>query len=396
MLANDVVLSVNNICKKYYKNENKLFERKKEEDSFWALQNINFEIRRGEIVGIIGPNGAGKSTLLKLLADIIPPTSGYIEYEGSIQSILEVGTGFHPDLSGYENIFLNASILGMKKEETLKKVEEIIEFSGIKEFIKEPIKHYSSGMYLRLALSVALFTENDILLLDEVVSVGDAEFRQKAIRKIKELALKGKTCIMISHDLNSVLSLCEHCIFMEKGEIAFIGKSRDTIQEYIDLITQTTKKNTAVSFEHEKCKFIGITSEKENYLLDEPIKLKITYEKFVNEDIDIVLKIRSLGNLILSDCEIYRPDYKEKLLAPGIYQTLCVIPANLFNNGNFSVDVILGDKVSSLVEIQSAITFTTQLKDWEINKKWNESNENIPFRPICTWATKRLDSAANN
>lgn len=387
MLDKGIAISVNNISKKYYKNKGRLLNIEKQESSFWALKNLNFQVKKGQIIGIIGPNGAGKSTLFKILSEVIPPTSGNIEYEGSILSILDIGTGFHPDLSGYENIFLNASILGMKKNQTEKKVEEIVDFSGIGDFIREPVKHYSSGMYLRLALSIALFTNNNILLLDEVISVGDIEFRLKAIQKIKELSAQGRTCLMISHDLGSVLSLCNYCIFLEKGEIVFSGNPKSAVEDYLDVVDSNFNKNNTTVLDHPKCRFIDLRMQKETHLMDESITFKITFEKRVEEDIDIVLKIRNYNNYVMNDCEIYRPTYSEKKLSPGTYETTCTIPANLFNIGTYFIDLLFGDKVSTLITVLSASKFIVRVKEWEMDKKWNESNESIPFRPICHWET---------
>jgi lipopolysaccharide transport system ATP-binding protein len=387
-LDSEVVLSAHNISKKYYNKKDGLFA--KEENVFWALRDVSFEVKKGQILGIIGPNGAGKSTILKILSEVIPPTNGHIEYRGNMLSILDIGTGFHPDLSGYDNIFLNASILGMKKSETATKVDEIITFSGIGNFINEPVKNYSNGMYLRLALSIALFTDYEIILLDEVISVGDAEFRYKAVQKIKEQVQEGRTCIMISHDLGSVLSLCDYCILLEKGEIIYSGKSKDTVEDYFKKVYNTLAVEKVPVLDHEKCRLISVEPAKKSFFMDEQIGLKIKFEKKVAEDIDIVLKIRSYSSNVMSDCEIYRPEYKEKNLAPGIYETECIIPANIFNTGTYIIDIILGDKISILVEYPFANKFIVDLKEWEKNKKWNEANEAIPFRPICDWKTVKV------
>jgi len=203
-------------------------------DAFWALQDINFSVKKGEVVGIIGRNGAGKSTLLKILSRITPPTKGEAVIRGRVSSLLEVGVGFHPELTGRENIFLNGAILGMTKKEIARKFNQIIEFAGIQEFIETPVKHYSSGMYVRLAFSVAAHMDPDILLVDEVLAVGDYEFQKKCLGKMNEVTKKaGRTILFVSHNMGAIQNLCKRCILIDKGKIKMIGKTRDVVEEYI-------------------------------------------------------------------------------------------------------------------------------------------------------------------
>jgi lipopolysaccharide transport system ATP-binding protein len=204
---------------------------KKEE--FWALKNISFNVQRGEVVGIIGANGAGKSTLLKILSQITPPTEGEVVLRGRVGSLLEVGTGFHPELTGRENIFLNGAILGMKKAEIEKKFDEIVAFAGIDKFLDTPVKRYSSGMYVRLAFSVAAHMEPDILLVDEVLAVGDTEFQKKCLGKMDEITKKeGRTILFVSHNLGAIKQLCTRTILLKKGEVEFEGETERAIEYY--------------------------------------------------------------------------------------------------------------------------------------------------------------------
>jgi lipopolysaccharide transport system ATP-binding protein len=206
---------------------------KGESDYVWALQDINFEVERGEVLGIIGKNGAGKSTLLKILSKVTAPTTGSIKYNGRIASLLEVGTGFNGEMSGRENIFLNGAILGMTKKEIASKIDEIIDFSGCERYIDTPVKRYSSGMYVRLAFAVAAFLEPDILIIDEVLAVGDAEFQKKAIGKMQDISRKGgRTVLFVSHNMAAVKSLCTRGIVLENGKVAFIGDIEDSISRY--------------------------------------------------------------------------------------------------------------------------------------------------------------------
>lgn len=200
---------------------------------FWALKDVNFTVHRGEIIGIIGHNGAGKSTLLKILSQITPPSTGEIRIRGTVGSLLEVGTGFHPDLSGRENIFFNGAILGMKKKEIARKFNAIVAFAGIEKFIDTPVKHYSSGMYVRLGFSVAVHMDPDVLIIDEVLAVGDESFQRQCLKKMKEIAEnENRTILFISHNLDAIQDLCKRSILLSKGEVELVGKTDDVIARY--------------------------------------------------------------------------------------------------------------------------------------------------------------------
>jgi lipopolysaccharide transport system ATP-binding protein len=199
----------------------------------WALKDINFEIKQGEVLGIIGKNGAGKSTLLKIISRVTNPTVGDIKVKGRIASLLEVGTGFHPDLTGKENIFLNGAILGMTKTEIKSKFDEIVDFSGVERYIDTPVKRYSSGMYVRLAFAVAAHLEPEILIIDEVLAVGDAEFQKKCLGKMKDVAGEGRTVLFVSHNLPSIRVLCNKCLYLDKGTVKSTGNTDSIISEYL-------------------------------------------------------------------------------------------------------------------------------------------------------------------
>lgn len=204
-------------------------------EDFWALKDISFDVQPGESIGIIGRNGAGKSTLLKVLSRITRPTAGCITSRGRIASLLEVGTGFHPELTGSENIFFNGSLLGMKRKEILSKFDEIVAFSGVEKFLDTPLKHYSSGMQLRLAFSVAAFLEPEILVVDEVLAVGDSEFQKKCLGKMEDVSRSGKTILFVSHNLSAVSQLCAKSILLDKGQILKQGETSTIISAYNDL-----------------------------------------------------------------------------------------------------------------------------------------------------------------
>jgi ABC-2 type transport system ATP-binding protein len=197
---------------------------------FHALDGVSFEIGTGESVALLGFNGSGKSTMLKMISGVLTPDSGKVLTRGRVAGLIEVGAGFHPDLSGRENIFLNAAILGMSKKETEARYEEIVAFSEIEQFIDTEVKHYSSGMFLRLAFSVAIHTEMDVLLIDEILSVGDEPFQQKCLARVRELHAQGKTLVVVSHDLNMVSNLCERGILLQKGKVRFDGPSKEAVE----------------------------------------------------------------------------------------------------------------------------------------------------------------------
>jgi lipopolysaccharide transport system ATP-binding protein len=246
---NDIAIEFDHVWKKFKKGEihnslrdlipaaaRSFFSRNHqgelEQREFWAIKDVSFQVKRGEAFGIIGPNGAGKSTILKLLSKILRPNKGTVELEGKLSALIEVGAGFHPDLTGRENIYLNGTILGMKKPEIGRKLDEIIAFSGLEDFIDTPVKRYSSGMYARLGFSVAAHVDPDVLLVDEVLSVGDFPFQTRCLKKMQETISKGTTVIFISHNIPAVIQVCPQAILLTKGEIKRIGPSADVCRFY--------------------------------------------------------------------------------------------------------------------------------------------------------------------
>lgn len=210
-----------------------LFAGKKARNEFWALSDLSFDVNQGDIVGIVGKNGAGKSTLLKILSRITQPTTGRIEINGRVSSLLEVGTGFNPELTGKENIYLNGTILGMSRSEISRKYDEIVDFSGVARFLDTPVKHYSSGMYVRLAFAVAAHLEPEILIIDEVLAVGDSEFQQKCLGKMGEVSKSGRTILFVSHNMSAVMSLCNKGILLKQGKLLKQGNISDIVTQYM-------------------------------------------------------------------------------------------------------------------------------------------------------------------
>lgn len=338
-----------------------------QKEEFWALSDINLNVQRGEIIGIIGPNGAGKSTLLKILSQITPPTTGEIMIRGSVGSLLEVGTGFHPELTGRENIFLNGAILGMTSKETARKFDEIVEFSGIKKFLDTPVKYYSSGMYVRLAFSVAAHMEPDILIVDEVLAVGDAEFQKKCLGKMNDITKSsGRTIIFVSHNLDAIERLCTRTVLLKKGKIIKYGETSEVISYYLN--TESVL-NSVVKYPEKKTDG-QITKVS---ILDTNNKPKARIPVGEAFTVEIELEVRKqLDNKMLF---LYFSHHEELLLfssegdsigkyknyAPGKYKVTVKVPSFLFQIGMIFLSVRLqylsgADVVDSIADIGIEIT----------------------------------------
>ena len=258
-------------------------------DYVWALQDINFEVQKGEVLGVIGKNGAGKSTLLKVLSKVTGPSKGSVKVNGRVASLLEVGTGFHPELTGRENIYLNGAILGMTRGEIKRKFDEIVDFSGVQKYIDTPVKRYSSGMYVRLAFAVAAHLEPEILIVDEVLAVGDAEFQKKCIGKMKDVSTnEGRTILFVSHNMDAISRLCTRSIYMKQGQVIGSGTTDAIIQQYIGAETSITSRinyeDLASAPGNEMVKLLnaemvdGFYTNKLNFKIDELVGVRFTFQ----------------------------------------------------------------------------------------------------------------------
>lgn len=285
------------------KHPSKVFQSDTEE--FWALKDINFTVNEGESIGIIGKNGAGKSTLLKILSRITPPTKGKITLRGRVASLLEVGTGFHPELTGRENVFFNGSILGMKRKEIQMKFDEIVAFAGVEKFIDTPLKHYSSGMQLRLAFAVAAFLEAEILVVDEVLAVGDAEFQKKCLGKMEDVTKKeGRTVLFVSHNMGAVQNLCSRGILLEKGKLIFDGKVENAIGNYLSYQLKEAKSVFEINENFlenegilEKIEILDSQDNlKQRFSIGEKFKLRMHFT-FLNDIKNVIIGIGFLNEL---------------------------------------------------------------------------------------------------
>ena len=320
------------------------------EDRFWALKDISFEVKQGEIFGIIGRNGAGKSTLLKILSQVTTPTKGEARFKGRIASLLEVGTGFHPELTGRENIFLNGAILGMCKAEIRKKLDQIVDFAEVDKFINTPVKRYSSGMYVRLAFAVAAHLEPEILIVDEVLAVGDTVFQKKCLDKMLEVSGEGRTILFVSHNISAIKTLCSKAILLNRGQLTFSGIVEDTIESYvgearlsgneIDL-RAVERMGTAQELIFDKVTFLNYPVR-----FGEPIRFKVKLKstgmkrKFTELDFGFALSDKNLNTVVhcsnrylnlhfdhVSDDEEYLFEIKN-ILKPDVYSLVFFLRSN--------------------------------------------------------------------
>ncbi|WP_338815493.1 ABC transporter ATP-binding protein (plasmid) [Bernardetia sp. Wsw4-3y2] len=323
--------------------------QKSNSDYVWALKDINFEVQQGEILGIIGKNGAGKSTLLKILSKITAPTTGSIKIKGRIASLLEVGTGFHGELTGRENIYLNGAVLGMSRREVTRKLDEIVDFAGVEKYMDTPVKRYSSGMTVRLGFAVAAHLDPDILVVDEVLAVGDAEFQKKAIGKMQDVSnQEGRTILFVSHNMNSVKSLCNRGLLLEHGSISFDGNIDKAVARYLG--GDTTKLNykkldDTWALEGFTLKSVAVKNRKKT--IDEPvaqdddIEVIFDYEFYEanNERFDITLHFKGEDGTYLF--VVSTGSAFENGLKLGKEKLKMYIPSDFFNEGEFTIDVFL-------------------------------------------------------
>ena len=336
-------------------------------DYVWSLKDINFDVQQGEVLGIIGKNGAGKSTLLKLLTKVTAPTTGSVKIRGRVASLLEVGTGFHPELTGRENIFLNGAILGMTKQEVKNKFDEIVDFSGIEKYIDTPVKRYSSGMYVRLAFAVAAHLEPEILIIDEVLAVGDAEFQKKCLGKMKAIGKEGRTILFVSHNIQAIESLCDRVILLNNGlKLPEISK-KETIKLYIDNSLSATikdsKKGVRENKEHGKRARINNIQIKPSFAWQENVKLSFKIEKIdtIIEDIEFGVGIDSISGVRIctfESKESYSLNDANKMTFEVIFNQPTLVP------GNYLVSI----GVRSLAQTLDFLEFVHEFTINEINQ----------------------------
>jgi len=320
-------------------------------EEFWALRDVNFEIKRGEVVGVIGRNGAGKSTLLKILSRITEPTTGKVEIRGRVASLLEVGTGFHPELTGRENVYLNGAILGMTRADIRRKFDQIVAFAEVEKFLDTPVKRYSSGMYVRLAFAVAAHLEPEILVVDEVLAVGDASFQRRCLGKMGEICEAGRTVLFVSHNMQSIRQLCNQAIWLDQGQVRAIGRSDEIVSEYLSIelpddSIARLNKNIALAAPDPAFHLVEVDVRQggvsgTELVSGESVELKITYEVlqeahglhvyFLLCDVDGSVIFESLHN---GDSSEYMP-----LVQRGSYVSTATIPANFLAGRSYELQI---------------------------------------------------------
>ncbi len=374
----------------------------------WAIKDIDLDIKRGEVVGIIGKNGAGKSTLLKILSQVTGPTTGSVKVKGRIGSLLEVGTGFHPELTGRENIFLNGAILGMTKTEIKSRLDEIIDFSGTERYIDTPVKRYSSGMRVRLGFAVAAHLEPEILVIDEVLAVGDAEFQNKAIGKMDDVsASKGKTILFVSHNMASIKKICKQTIVLKDGKIDFSGSTDEAVDYYLNKQTNRKEIKSVIGREILKKGYVGRVAKQSfielqrisilnselnpqaRFTSDEKINLKFDFKiNFVVADLRIVVSIVDNENKSLLNTQLTDSLDLQYSFHPGNYTALCTFPDNLFGTNFYNITVqVLNPKKEHYVYSNIA-QFEVEYKN---SKYVYAPFEETYFRPNFSWQFEKLD-----
>jgi lipopolysaccharide transport system ATP-binding protein len=315
--------------------------------SFWALRDVSFEIRRGEILGVIGRNGAGKSTLLKVLSGITEPTEGQAEIHGRIGSLLEVGTGFHPELTGRENIYLNGAILGMKRAEISRQFDEIVAFADVEKFVDTPVKHYSTGMYLRLAFGVAAHLTTEILIVDEVLAVGDAVFQRKCLGKMGEVAETGRTVLFVSHNMDAIRRLCTSVCLMRQGLLAGIGDPTPLINAYFENDAVPEYADHSPRREGEEVRIRAVRLHQEgaagnSFECAKPFEIRIEYEVYepvsnllLGFDLYTSNGVPVMRSYDLAGCGMGRRE-------PGVYLSVCRMPEDLYQPGLYYLQLLAG------------------------------------------------------
>lgn len=375
---------------------------KSESDVVWSLKDINFEIEQGDTVGIIGRNGAGKSTLLKILSKVTAPTSGKISGKGRIASLLEVGTGFHPELSGRENIFLNGAILGMRKKEIQRKLDEIVDFAGIERYLDTPVKRYSSGMYVRLAFAVAAHLESEILIVDEVLAVGDTEFQKKCLGKMGEVSKgEGRTVLFVSHNMDSITRLCKSAMLLKNGALQSFDQSSRIIDLYLraDFGTSAMREwSTSNAPKNENVMLLSIKAHnaqnlcREYFDITEKVGITIKYQ-VLNSTYQLQAAFNFFNSSGLNIFDAHESKNPSNLKSEGTYETTVWIPENLLSEGPIIIGTAIVTQNPFEVHLHEMDAIAFNMVDQTNNSptRGNYSGS-LPgvIRPYLNWSLKKL------
>jgi lipopolysaccharide transport system ATP-binding protein len=379
-------------------------EHKLKTQELWALDDVSFEVEEGEVLGVIGRNGAGKSTLLKVLTRITNPTRGRVEIRGRVGSLLEVGTGFHPELTGRENIYLNGAILGMKRREIQQKLPDMVEFSGVESFLDTPVKRYSSGMYVRLAFSVAAHLEPEILLVDEVLAVGDAEFQRRCLGRMEDFGANGRTVLFVSHNMQAVAQLCDRAILMENGRIARDGPSADVVAHYLQTSAGVGSSRMWDDLESapgddvvklRSVRILDRDGETVDYVdVRDPVGVEIAF-RVLREGTAVVPKLKLVadGRIAFNAMDV-DPRWSEPA-PPGEYVATAWIPGNYLNEGLMSIDAavcsIRSPKLHHHVSVHEAVSFHVQDPAEGDSARGTFTGQwRGVVRPLLDWSAERV------
>ena len=376
-------------------------ERSRSSEDFWALKDVSFEVKQGDRIGIIGRNGAGKSTLLKILSRITEPTTGSVRIKGRVASLLEVGTGFHPELTGRENIYLNGAILGMGRQEISRKFDEIVAFAEIEKFLDTPVKRYSSGMYVRLAFAVAAHLEPEILIVDEVLAVGDVSFQKKCLGKMEDVGKQGRTVLFVSHNMGAIRTICDRGFLLGSGRLLLDKSATFTVDQYLRISDdQLYVREWDNEFDAPRNSFVKLIRTAVCDNAGQMLQIVTTDTEFRIEIIfEIICSGASVGvTLLLNDTDsscIFssinnsEPNWYGSFMPAGIYRTLCVIPGNFLNNRTFSVDLnVFGMSFTDLLTVKDVLKFEVQDG---INVRKDYFGDYAGYiRPDLLWITERL------
>lgn len=375
------------------------------ENTIWALRDVSFSVNEGEVLGIVGRNGAGKSTLLKILARITGPTEGRIQIKGRIASLLEVGTGFSGELTGRENIFLNGSILGMRKAEITRKLDEIVTFAEVEKFIDTPVKRYSTGMYMRLAFAVAAHLEPEILIVDEVLAVGDAQFQKKSLGRMKSISKEGRTVLFVSHNLAAVNSLCQKGLLLHSGALHFHGSAKDAVNKYMELQELNVGEKNWQEHEH-TIGGEGVRILSARIISEEAVTVNVSISadfflevKFSNNNGGRHLSSNfqlftagGIGVLSTANWKSAMPNddpWSGREFPKGVFRATCRIPGLFLNEGSYYVNIlILSDAMNIIARIDNAISFTI-VDTGEMRKEYTDGWLGV-VRPKLEWRMEYL------
>jgi lipopolysaccharide transport system ATP-binding protein len=388
----------------------RVFDRRPDADSstveelFWALKDVDFGVQPCEVVGVIGRNGAGKSTLLKILSRVTEPTTGRVDLYGRVGSLLEVGTGFHPELTGRENIFLNGAILGMSRREIVRKLDEIIAFAEIDKFVDTPVKRYSSGMYMRLAFAVAAHLEPEILIIDEVLAVGDAQFQKKCLGKISEVASHGRTILFVSHNMVAIQALCTRCVWLNQGQLIHCGPTIDVVREYLKAgsssITQRVwdKAESAPGNDRIRLQAVrlvlppGVTDD--TLTIKTPFDIEFEYRNLKeNCRLNLSMFLHNEDNVCVFNTTSFKESRWDGIAFPkGVFRSKCEIPADLLNDGVYRVSVLFVEDTSIVINAQKDLLEFEVHDDQSDRGHWYGKWEGVT-RPRLRWDTTCLQAA---